>query len=579
VVAVGLALALTACGGSDRRPGPVGSSLSGAGAFDAHRRAPAAPIKGAVAGGTVTVLVGRDALGHAGSDQVAPQTMDPTGSYFNSTSAALNGLVARSLTQYVYDSKTESMVLVPDLATDLGTPNTDFTQWTFTIRRGVRFEDGSPVSAEDVAFGIKRSFDRTDFPDGPSYSNDYFLDGDSYQGPYLSGTDYPGVVVDGNRLTIKMARAFPDMQYWAAFAAMGPIPARGSDPATYWRHPLATGPYKFGRYLPGKSLTLVRNEQWDPTTDPGRHAYPDRYVFKFFQDPARSEATMLGDSPSGRTTLSYDDVSLANRSRARQRGRITTGPGPCTGMFWPDNRKITDIRVREALGYAFPYREMAALGGGVLGVTTIPGASILPEGLPGRQDYTVLDAAPGQTDPHRARMLLRRAGYAPGDYTIAFAYSESQNSPFGVAQKDLLVTSLHAAGFATQPIVTPNAEGYFSVLWDPHAPINVRLGGWCNDWPSGSSWLPHFYASRGDRNDAYFAEPSVDKAIQRIAALPLEEQPSAWGALDKEVMTRYYPGVVLSYSTVQMVHGADIGGMNDDQVLGMPTWKDLYVRR
>ena len=91
------------------------------------------------------------------------------------------------------------MVLVPDIATDLGTPNADFTEWTFTIRDGVRFEDGTPVTADDVAYGIKRSFDRADFPTGPTYSNDYFLDGDSYKGPYLSGTAYPGVVVDGDR--------------------------------------------------------------------------------------------------------------------------------------------------------------------------------------------------------------------------------------------------------------------------------------------------------------------------------------------------------------------------------------------
>ena len=73
------------------------------------------------------------------------------------TNSILSGLVTRSLTQYVYDPEQDSMVLVPDIATDLGTPNADFTEWTFTIRDGVRFEDGTEVTAEDVAYGIKRS--------------------------------------------------------------------------------------------------------------------------------------------------------------------------------------------------------------------------------------------------------------------------------------------------------------------------------------------------------------------------------------------------------------------------------------
>jgi peptide/nickel transport system substrate-binding protein len=574
VGAAAAVLVFTACGGSGHGHAHVGDTLSGAGAFDPDRTAPAAPIKGAVKGGTVTVLTSGD-FGHFGPDQDPADTLDPTGSYFLDISSVLSGLVTRSLTQYVYDPDSGSVVLVPDIATDLGTPNADFTQWTFTIRDGVRFEDGSTVSADDVAYGIKRSLDRHDFPDSARYSTDYFLDGKSYKGPYLSGDQYAGVVVDGNTLTIKMARPFPDMPYWAAFPAVGPIPQIGSSPATYWRHPMATGPYKFGKYVPGKSLTLVQNDQWDPATDPGRHAYPDRYVFEFHQHPGRSEATVLGGSARGRTALSYDNVSTANRSEAQRRGRLASGPASCTFMVWPDNRKITDIRVREALGYAFPYRAYVALNGGALGVTDLPGASLLPLGLPGRQDYTVLDAQPGETNPHKARVLLRRAGYAPGDYTITFLYVS--DSPAAIARKDQLVKSLHAAGFATHPIHT-TSQGFGTIQNDPHAPIKLRFGGWCSDWASGSAWFPHLLASDGDANYAYFAEPSVDSAIDRIARLPLDQQPAAWGTLDKEVMTHYYPGVVASYSAAQMVHGASIGGMNVDPLLGMPTWKDIYVR-
>ena len=241
----------------------MGRDGAGGQAVDPDREGPAAPIEGAVEGGTVTALIASD------SGQVDAQlaTMDPTEAYYPIPSSVLSGLVTRSLTQY--DPEQGSMVLVPDIATDIGTSNEDFTEWAFTVRDGVRFEDGKTVTAEDVAYGIKRSFDRDTFVDGPTYSNDHFLDGDTYKGLYTGGSGYDGVVVDGDTVTIKMERPFPEMPYWGAFPTMGPILERGSDPARYALHPLATGPYKFAEYTRGKSLTLVRNDEWDADTDPG----------------------------------------------------------------------------------------------------------------------------------------------------------------------------------------------------------------------------------------------------------------------------------------------------------------------
>jgi peptide/nickel transport system substrate-binding protein len=368
------------------------------------------------------------------------------------------------------------------------------------------------------------------------------------------------------------------MPYWAAFPAIGPITHIRSDPATYWRHPLATGPYKFGKYVPGKSLTLVRNDQWDPTTDPGRHAYPDRYVFKFHQDIGRMESTILGGAAQGRTALSFDNVSAANRARAKRLVRLTPGLASCAHMLWADNRKITDVRVRRALGYAFPYRQVAALVDDEFGFSALPGTSILPPGIPGRQDYSALHAEQGQTRPHMARTLLRRAGYAPGDYAITFAYADAPGAAVDAAVKDQLVKSLQAAGFATHPIHAATLDEYIAVQNDPHSPVNARMESWCADWPSGSSFLPTFFASNGGQNNAYFSKPEVDASINRISSLPLEQQPPEWGKLDEHIMKTYYPGVILYNTQVDMLHGSRIGGMNDDSSVGMPTWKDLYVR-
>ena len=144
---------------------------------DANRQAPAPEIDGAQKGGTVTV-----------NSVAGLNSMDPTEAYYINTGSILTQ-PGDPVADAVRLRRTGQMILVPDLATDLGTPNDDFTEWTFTIRDGVKYENGQEVTPEDIAFGIERSFDRTTFPEGAAYSNDYFLNGDKYEGPYTGNGD------------------------------------------------------------------------------------------------------------------------------------------------------------------------------------------------------------------------------------------------------------------------------------------------------------------------------------------------------------------------------------------------------
>ncbi len=318
-----------------------------------------------------------------------PSTLDPTQAYYTDSTAILSDLVTRSLTQYAYVDG--EMVLVPDMATDLGRPNEDNTEWTFTLKEGLKYEDGSPVKAEDVAYAIKRSFAIEELPDGPTYQTTFFLDGDKYKGPFKDKGEYKGVVVEGNDITIKMRRPFTDMDYYASFPAFTAIPEAKDNPATYGKHPMATGPYKFADYKPGTSLSLVKNDQWDADTDPGRIQMVDGWEFKFGQDSAKLENVIINDSGSAQTTLTYDDVTAsAYRSVQEDKDRLVTGTSPCTYMWFIDMTKITDINVRQAIGWAYPYRAAWKAGGEIEGVTRVPGTSILPPGTAGRVEYDAL---------------------------------------------------------------------------------------------------------------------------------------------------------------------------------------------
>src|SRR5439155_15380671 len=133
--AVGAAVALTlaACGGGNagsQQPGATGG---------------AAPTTG----GTIYILTQAEQW-----DQIDPQR-----AYTGEDLAFFGGTIYRSLTAYKFspDPK-EGTSLVPDLATDLGTHNADATQWKFTLQDGVKWQDGKPITCEDVKYGVSRTF-------------------------------------------------------------------------------------------------------------------------------------------------------------------------------------------------------------------------------------------------------------------------------------------------------------------------------------------------------------------------------------------------------------------------------------
>jgi len=210
---VGL-LALAACGGSgdsgtpsSETPSNFNPGATGNGQ-DKNAKGPVT-IEGAQKGGIVTVLT------QAG----LTTTLDPSEIYYTDTSSIFNGLIGRSLTQYRYDPDSKQMILVPDLATDLGTHNDNYTKWSFTVRDGVKWgENGKPVTAKDVAWGMTRCMDAATFPTGACqyYSNAYYKGGSDYKGPYTEkekpGTIFKAIKVDGNKITVTMDKPFPDMQ-------------------------------------------------------------------------------------------------------------------------------------------------------------------------------------------------------------------------------------------------------------------------------------------------------------------------------------------------------------------------------
>jgi peptide/nickel transport system substrate-binding protein len=247
-------------------------------------------------------------------------------------------------------------------------------------------------------------------------------------------------------------------------------------------------------------------------------------------------------------------------------------------MWYLDMRKITDKNVRMAIGHAYPYEAAWKAGGVIQGVTREPSTTILPPGTAGRQEFDPLGNEGHITDTDKARELLEKAD-AIG-YEIRFFYST--DDPMSVDVKNEIERSLNEAGFKAVPVATTTAT-IRDELNDPNANVNVRSQGWCSDWPSGGSWFPaqwtgDLITENSVSNPSFLDDEYVNNEVDRILSeLSPEEAVTAWGELDKHIMTEIYPAVLTGYSGTAMVHGSKVGGMEADSLRGMPTFKTMYV--
>jgi len=168
---------VAACGGTSPSPTPPAGGESPS----ATSGESSSPTGGAQKGGTIYILSQNEQF-----DQVDPQR-----AYTGEDLAFFGGTIYRSLESYVYDpDPTKGTGLAPDLATYLGTPANGGKDWSFTLRDGVTFQDGSPITCEDIKYGVSRTFATDVINQGPTYAIQYLdiptdKDGSSmYKGPY-----------------------------------------------------------------------------------------------------------------------------------------------------------------------------------------------------------------------------------------------------------------------------------------------------------------------------------------------------------------------------------------------------------
>jgi peptide/nickel transport system substrate-binding protein len=206
-----------------------------------------------------------------------PSHLDPQRIDGAETAALARTLLHRTLVAYQIDHADDPPTPVPDLAVALGRASGTSTTWTYTVRAGLRFEDGTPLTAREVRHGLARLFAPELHGGQRSATAALFAVPRRYPGPYRATPAQRRafeaavpVSPDGRTITFHLTRPVPDFDRWAASLALAPVPLSADTAPPVDPYPPATGPYRVVRVVGGVSLLLSRNPAWSPALDPLR---------------------------------------------------------------------------------------------------------------------------------------------------------------------------------------------------------------------------------------------------------------------------------------------------------------------
>jgi peptide/nickel transport system substrate-binding protein len=579
-VAATLMIAVAACrspSSNDQGSGSANLGGAQAKATDPAAKGPAREIDGAKKGGTVTIL-----------SDVTPDTFDPTNTYYVDGNQ-IEKLYFRALTQYRLDGPDLKPVLVPDLAENLGTVSADKLTWTFKLKKGIRYQDGTPVKAEDYAYAIKRSFAHDLYDAGPAYQLQFFKDGDTYKGPYAAGGDhYAGVETpNDSTLVIHLKTPFPEMPYYAAFPLFTPIPKAKDTKKNYEQRPMSTGPYQVVSYTPGSQLKLTKNTNWDPATDPVRHQYVDGFDFRFGQDTIKAQRQVLASSGPDANALNYSNIDASLLPEVKDQAQIIKGPSPCTNLYTLDTRKIP-LEIRKIIGKIYPYDSYRKVAG-LTPLNDPPASTILPPAVPGFEKYALpglTGTGKGADDPTvvtQAKKDLQAALQKLGKSEFELSWYYQVDDKINTQVMQVRKAAYEKVGFKVRVIGVPKAK-YRTFVGDQNAPVNIGKtpAGWCSDWPSGSSWFPVVFKSDAialGNSVGQLQDKALDTEIDKVANMSPDQQLKEWPKMDKKILQDYLPALPLYYRTSAYPVGKNLGHVVNDMTQGMPEFTSIYVKQ
>jgi len=453
----------------------------------------------------------------------------------------------------------EGTKLVPDLAETLGVSSDGAKTWTYKLRDGLKFEDGTPITSKDVKYGVARQLDKDTFPNGPTYFNDFLKDVPKGYSVYkdknldnLKSIETP----DAKTIVFHLNKTFSGFDFLAQLPATVPVPVAKDTGAKYKEHVVSSGPYMFDTVAPGKKYTLKRNPSYDPKTDPdsGRLALTEKISVELGLNAADVDNRLIaGDL----------DVDMAGSGvQAAAQGKILSDPAlkaktdsAVSQRTWfsvlnPDVAPLSNIDCRKAVLLASDKTGYQRAYGGATGGEIA--TSLMPPVIPGHKAIDLYEAkAKPQGDIPAAKAALAKCGQ-PNGFATNISYRAER--PKEKATAESLQQSLAKVGIKLT--IKPYPQGDYFKLYagKPDFAKANKLGiiiyGWGADWPDGFGFLSQIVDSRSIRpagnTNLGIKIPAADKEIDKaLATTDATARNAIWGNIDQLVMENaaVLPGV------------------------------------
>lgn len=518
-------------------------------------------------GGDTTASGGTMVFGAAGD----PKVLDPAFASDGETFRVLRQMYEGLLTNAEGSSE-----LVPALAESYQASDDGLT-YTFSLRKGVKFHDGTDFNAAAVCYNFDRWYNFTGLTQSPSvsaYWQDVFGGFSDGATPSLykscSATDDSTAVIALTRVSSR----FPAALSLPSFSMSSPDALKKYDadnltgsgdapsyPPYALEHPTGTGPFEFGSWdRSNGKITIKRFDgYW------GDKAKLDQLIFSTIPDGNTRKQELEAGSIDGYDLVAPGDISDLGTKGFNVLTRdafnilyLGINQGNFDGAAAAGiNPKLADIRVRQAIAYAIDKDTMVK--------SQLPdGAEAALEFMPSTVDGWTDQVTKYDYNPDKARQLLKDAG-AQGT-TLRFYYPTDVSRPYMPdpgAIFEVLSQNLQDVGFKIKPVALTWSPDYLDAVQNGQA--DIHLLGWTGDYNDAYNFIGTFFdAKAGGKSKLDFGGYVNKDLFAAFAKADSDPDPASrtqeYQDLNKMIMD-YLPAVPLSHSPPALVVAGNVKGL------------------
>jgi peptide/nickel transport system substrate-binding protein len=424
---------------------------------------------------------------------------------------------------YKHVNGPDGATIVPYLAQDLPKVTNGGKTYEFTLRKGIKYSDGTPVKASDFEASIVRDF-KVDSPGVGFFGN--IVGADKAKSGNISGITTDDAT---GKITINLTEPQGDFENILAttFAALIPASTPAKDQST--SPAPATGPYMIQSYKPNKQAIVVRNPNFDASQFDGNvpAGNPDKMTIDIIGD----DSVALQRTISGTDDYDFHQIPPDRLSTTQQKyGDQIKVYTPANTYYFFMNTKVApfdNLKARQAVEYAINREALVRIYGG-LGQPT---ENVLPPTYP---QYKKLNMYP--YDLAKAKQLVNESGTKGADITVW--NHDRGTDPKATAY---LVDQLNKIGYnAKEKII--NSAVYWTTVGNQATKAQIGFADWFQDYPHPLDWFDvllngNRITQTHNNNYSNFDDPTVNA---KIAALKKEPTLTSsvndqWAEVDKLV--------------------------------------------